>query len=92
MTYSWDANKCRVVAQVQQIEWHKGDVPVWGATFAIGLVVALAFLLQAAMNPKGANTLLVLACSVYASWGLVTAIRRALLTNPTKRSDVPTVT
>ncbi|CAK0744791.1 hypothetical protein CVIRNUC_001574 [Coccomyxa viridis] len=60
---------------VQQIEWHKGDVPVWGALFVIGLCAATAFLVNAAVSPKTANPLLVVLCSIYASLGAVTAIR-----------------
>ena len=65
---------------MQQINWHKSDVPVWGATFAAGLIAAIAFLAQAALSPKAANPIWVLLCSIYASIGTVIATRcRTLL-------------
>ena len=72
---------------MQQIEWHKGDVPVWGALFVFGLCAATAFLVNAAVSPKTANPLLVVLCSIYASLGAVTAIRQAFLAT-LDRADV----
>ena len=52
-------------------------MPVWGACFAVGLIAAAVFLVRAALNPKTADPLWLLLCSIYTSVGTVTAIRQA---------------
>ena len=74
--------------QARQIYWHKSDAPVWGACFAVGLIAAAVYLMQAAISPKAADPVWVLLCSIYTSVGTVTATRQAYCTTLLLPEDI----